>query len=77
MDERLARRGFYEDRDLYQEKMGGARFFTTEDIEQLNPFRVTDVLRDVTDFRVVHLGGGNLISGGSAAATYPSISMEF
>jgi hypothetical protein len=47
---RLAAAGFYERQEHFRHR--GARFFTTEDIEKMQPSRWTDLLRDVPQVRV-------------------------
>lgn len=56
-DPRLDRRGFYDHRELYGEKMGFAQFFTRDDLELSIASRVTDVLRNVPALRVRSTGG--------------------
>lgn len=48
---RLETRGFYE-RKYWGELTGLGRFFTVQDIERRNPFRVTDLIADVPGVRV-------------------------
>jgi hypothetical protein len=57
LDPRLERLGFYERRDLYEDKMGFAVFLEPEDIRDRHPFRTTDLFQAMRRIRLDYLGG--------------------
>jgi hypothetical protein len=59
LDPMLEARGFYQRRDDY-DGHGKARFFTTEDIDASGAVWTTDLLRDLSELRLVNVGHGRL-----------------
>lgn len=57
VNERLARRRFYEFQELYERKMGTGRFFTPETIDSLRHPPLSRLVQGLPNYRVVSLGG--------------------
>lgn len=55
--EPLAQRGYYDRRELYQEKMGTALFLDSDQIDALGVFELAQVVREARGYRTTYRGG--------------------
>lgn len=57
LDDRLERRGYYRREAMYGTGMGFGIYLDHQQIQRRNPFRFSDLFRDIARMKVVSLGG--------------------